>query len=360
MLELYSYKLQFHTPLVTGKETYRDRSGYIVRYSDGDTESLSEIAPLPGFSPDSSDEVYTVLERLFPELQTILQERYTVPQLKDYLKTLPPFPSLRFGLSSLSTDIYCKRGDISHFRFFNKSPQREVYVNQTIGADSQESIEEKVIQGAQSGYRVFKLKAKGELDSVIRAIRSIISRDSSLSFRIDANGSLTATQFRSAFNDLEGLPIEYIEEPVPFSDIDEIIKWSNESPIPVAIDESIGSDDHLDSLMSALPDTVFIIKPMALGNLLTLYETISARRSRCMDVVVTTTLESAVGRSINNSAAAVLGDAGRAHGLGTGSLFKEDLTRDDPALLPIFKPNQFELSPLKFNMLNRHLLTKVL
>lgn len=360
MLELYSYRLPFHTPLVTGKETYIDRSGYIVRYIDDETESLSEIAPLPGFSPDSSEEVCTVLERLLPELQTVLQERYTVPQLKEFLKTLPPFPSLRFGLSSLCTDIYCKRGGISHFRFFGNSPQREVHVNHTIGADSQESIEKKVLQGAQSGYRVFKLKAKGELDSAIGAIRSVSSQDSSLSFRIDANGSLTASQFRTAFKDLNGLPIEYIEEPVTFSDINEIIEWSNESPIPVAIDESIGTEDNLDSLMSALPDTVFIIKPMALGNLLTLCETISARRSRCMDVVVTTTLESAVGRSINNSAAALMGDAGRAHGLGTGSLFKEDLTRDDPALLPVFKPDQFELSPLKFNMLNRHLLTKVL
>jgi len=71
-----------------------------------------------------------------------------------------------------------------------------------------------------------------------------------------------------------------------------------------------------------------IMKPVLLGNILEIYETISQYRSNFKHTVVTTTLESNIGRSMIASTASLIGDPKMSHGLHTGHLFADDLLPD--------------------------------
>ena len=138
--------------------------------------------------------------------------------------------------------------------------------------------------------------------------------------RIDANGGWDAVEALRRLRELAPLGIELCEQPTP-----DLIGL-RESPIPVAADEMMAQDPDA-SLERA---HAVVLKPMALGGLLPAFSLAQRAVARGLQVIVTTSLEGAIGRAgAAHLAAAVLALGPQpAAGLATGRLLAADLCPD--------------------------------
>jgi O-succinylbenzoate synthase len=102
-------------------------------------------------------------------------------------------------------------------------------------------------------------------------------------FRLDANGSFKNTDIPALLAALNGLAIDYIEDPIASFD-EELIKNFRTAGISLGKDASVGVD----------PD-VLVLKPTVIGDFLTLREKIATQRSRGGRAVITSCLESDIG-----------------------------------------------------------------
>lgn len=325
MINLYTYRLPFKKPFITGKGKFHTRTGLLIHFSDSEHESLAETSPLPGFSLESTEDVKEVLISSKSRIDTFLKSDFNKEKLLHFLNSLPKIASLQFALSFIGVDLLIKRNKSTFGKLFGKSPSTALKVNTVIGTQSPVSIYNDIKEGIDDGFDTFKLKAAWPVKHTVDAIRQANKEFSNIVFRLDANQSWPAEGIKSVISSLKGLPIEYIEEPARFRSRAELSSFVKNSTIPIALDESLVEQSTLLYALEKLPGSVLIIKPTLHGNLFEFYETITRYRSLVNDIVVTTTLESAVGRNMVLNIASLIGDPNRAHGLNTGHLFEKDL-----------------------------------
>lgn len=146
--------------------------------------------------------------------------------------------------------------------------------------------------------------------------------------RVDANGGWTVEQAVAAATALTaGGPLEYLEQPC--ATVPELAEVRRRVSVPVAADESIRkAADPLRVVRERAAD-VAVLKVAPLGGVGRLLD-VAAQID--VPVVVSSALDTAVGMSRGLLAAACLPQLPFACGLGTGSLFVDDVAEPAPAV----------------------------
>ena len=330
MIGIFTYRLPFLKPFVTGSGEFHHREGILIRYSDNTSEVITEAAPLPGFSKESLYEVITAAKDQKESINTFLSEPFSLEELKIFLKQIPNLPSLQFALSFLGIQVLSERTQQSLFDLFEVSKPSTILVNDVLPIQELDETIRHFKTSYDKGFRTFKIKSGFPVDHLVKTLKALneTSKQDS-TFRIDANRSWPADQISDILKKLAGFNIEYIEEPQSSTDIQSLKHVIHKSAIPIALDESINNIDHLKNLLEILPETVIIIKPSILGNIFDLFETLAHHRTHYNRIVVTTALESSIGRKSVASVASMIGASNIAHGLNTGRFFETDLSHEN-------------------------------
>ena len=330
MIEIFTYRLPFSKPFVTGSGEFHYREGIFIRYSDNTTEVITEAAPLPGFSHESLDDVIIATKDQKKSLDKFLTEPYSLDELKIYLKQIPNLPSLQFALSFLGLHVLSQRKQQSLFDLFEVIKPTNIFVNDVLPIqDINETIQHFKVS-YDKGFRTFKIKSGFPVDHLVKTLKALHqTTEQKCAFRIDANRSWPADQFSDILKKLAGFNIEYIEEPQYNPNIQSLKHVIQKSTVPIALDESINNIDHLKNLLEVLPEAVIIVKPSILGNIFDLFETLAHHRTHSNRIVVTTALESSIGRKSIASVASIIGASNMAHGLNTGRFFETDLSHEN-------------------------------
>lgn len=201
-------------------------------------------------------------------------------------------------------------------------PAGFVTVNRNLGPILKCSAEA-LTDAANAGFYILKLKVGvATLGDEIAALHRLAkSLPAGLSLRLDANGAWNLADAESFIAACAGLPIEGLEEPLAQPTPDLLQKLQSTAAFPLAIDESTQLlDVHF---FRHPPVRRIVIKPARHGGLLASVELALRARASAIEVIVTSSLESACGLlACAHFAAAVAPDA--VHGLGTAEWFAED------------------------------------
>ncbi len=327
MLRIYSYNLPFNTPFRTAAGTYTHRKGLILVFRDGDIEACGEVAPLPGFSEESPEEILSIL-RLNREFISESIDKGAFEELRNVLQQIHTTPSLFFGLDTLVHDLRAKRSGVPFRQTLGDKPEPGVKVNAVLGSSSAKKNLQRARYLYEQGYRTLKLKVglnPREEESLIRSLRSEFP---DLNMRIDANQSWSVEEAIRQLNVLSLYHIEYCEQPVRADDIEGMRRVREETGVRIAADESLRNKSDATRLSESSAADVFILKPMLFGSFDDIRVTIELANSHNIDVVITTSLESIVGRTSTANIAAQWGSKTFAHGLSTGSMLETDLGED--------------------------------
>ncbi len=325
MLKFYTYKIPFQTPFSISGAVYEFREGIIVEFDHEGIQAFGEIAPLPGFSDFSLDQVISVLQLNREALENALIKG-EFPQFFYVLSQIHNIPSLKFGLDTLYHDYLSKRKGVSLAEYlFPELATSKVTSNGVLSIKDVRSSLNTAKKMIQSGFKTLKVKVGRDFENEFQLLKALRSEHPSIQIRIDCNQSWSFDEAVSNLSKLEPLNIEYCEEPLITKEIDKLSLLKKETSIKLAADESIRNKKDAGALSEQNGFNVFVLKPMMIGSFSEIYVTKQQANSHYIDLVFTTSLESKIGRIITAILAMGWGANKYAHGLATGSLLSHDL-----------------------------------
>lgn len=351
-LRFAPYSLPFAAPFRSAHETLRERRGWLVCVEDSDgTWGIGEAAPLAGFGMESHEAAGKALadwSRGLPGREVVLAPSFNAAPRIGAADLEETGPSPAFGLAASHPgcpaathalelallDLAARRQHLPLARLLNPGAAREVSCNALLSADSVEATARNARTLATKGFGTLKLKVTGEdiAEDIerLQAVREAVG--GAVKLRIDANGSWTEAGALPLLEALAPLEIEYVEQPLPAEELEGMARLTAASPIAIAADEAVISLEDARRVLGIQAARVLVLKPMALGGVLTALRVARLAARQGTGAVITTMLEGAYGRAGATHAAAALaippGAAHLAHGLATGGLLAEDLCRN--------------------------------
>jgi L-alanine-DL-glutamate epimerase-like enolase superfamily enzyme len=158
----------------------------------------------------------------------------TWPILKDN-------PFAQCALDEAATDLWGKQQGAPVYKLWGLSTDRVPQSNFTIGIDTIEVMGQKLHE--MPGWPIYKIKlgTKYDLD-IVRELR----KHTDAVFRVDANCGWTADEAIANSHELARLNVEFIEQPLPAAQWDDVKRVYKESALPIIADESCISESDVD------------------------------------------------------------------------------------------------------------------
>ena len=327
-IQFQPYRFAFCEPFQTSLGILSHREGFVIKISDHQNQiGLGEAAPLDGFGMESLIET----ERALKEAQRSLinAKIQNLNDIENLLAFCDRTPAAKHGIELALLNLLSQTQGISLSHLLANSysgkVRDRVLVNAVIGMLSPELAVEKAKEYIQQGYRCLKIKV-GTSDFLldlkrVAAVRSQVGDD--IQIRIDVNQGWSVTEAIANLKKLEFLQIEYVEQPVVAANLLGMAEVRRSQSILVAADESVNNLFQLQQVIDAQAADIIILKPMALGGIITANRAAAIALRAGLDVVVTTTIDGAIARQAAYALAAAL-PIKRACGLATGHLLAED------------------------------------
>ncbi len=320
------YRLILNTAFETSRGKVSERKGFIISLkSENGKTGIGDAAPFPEFGSESYEETEETLHKV--ELKINMDLSDLRKSLKYNLRNYEAFPALRHGMEQALINLICHEKNSSLPELLKLKLKNEIIVNAVIGFSSSADALKKVKDLTLKGFNTIKIKVgrpKFEEDlDIIKAVRDTAGSD--LKVRIDVNGKWDLDCAVKNLKQLEDLSVEYAEQPV--NSIEEFIELKKETSVPLAADESIRNYISAKSYILRKAIDVIVLKPMLIGGLVPTLEIIELAEKNNIIPVITSSFESAIGRTNVVIAAASI-NADVAHGLAVSQYYEKDIADD--------------------------------
>lgn len=307
-----------------GHKTQTRRGVELTLSTDGSLQGLGEASPIVGFSLDRLEDVTETLETLetldVPFPRTPADCRGIIAEQSERLPNSQP--SARFAFEGALLDLFARYLGLSAASLIREwaswpHPLNEqIALTKLITSTDTAVCLTKARQAWQRGYRVFKLKLEPgnsfeETLTNLKALREKFGQE--LVLRLDPNGSFPADNLEGLLDALAPFEPEFVEEPAFWT----TLRTLRQSPVPLALDESLVDPEALSTLLprrDPLRLQAMIVKP-ALHGLLRAIELAEEAHRSGLDVIVTHLFDGPVGHATALSLAQAVGSPHRAHGL---------------------------------------------
>lgn len=308
--EFRTYQRKFKRPLQTSHGIWEIRAGIILKLTDENGQiGWGEIAPLSWFGSESFE------------------------QALDFCRLLPAHISSE-TIFSISAELpACQFGFESALSKEDNEEENNRYSGLLPAGEAALSALQMLWK---QGYRTFKWKIgvaaiEQELNvfqQLIKAMDDLGDREKAL-LRLDANGGLNYSQAETwlkTCDNVLGIPnfsvkIEFLEQPLPVTQFEEMLELSAVYATPIALDESVANLDRIQECYDQGWRGIFVIKPAICGSP-------SQLRKFCqthnIDAVFSSVFETQIGRQAALNLATELFPNSRALGFGTDCWFDEN------------------------------------
>jgi len=299
-IEVRPYRFRLLHPLRTAHGIRDVREGFLVFAHEDGLVGRGDAAPLPEMGTESHSECLAQLQGAT-------------------FDSLPATPAARCGVEQALLDLRAQRARVPLARLLEPAAVLRVPASALLAADTVPDLAREAQRTAAEGFGTVKLKVGWDGDYA----RAAVVRDAAgprVRLRLDANGAWDAATALRKLRELAPLDVEMCEQPTAD------LRGLEGSPVPLAADEMVAPD-----LERALQRAqAVVLKPMLLGGLISALAIARRAHERGLRIVVTTSLESVVGRAgATHLAAAVLALGPQpAAGIATGRLFADEVGPD--------------------------------
>lgn len=327
--------LHFKKPSGTSRGILYDKPSWIlsVRLSSGQT-AFGECSVIPGLSPDFMDE--NQYERKLSDLKKEVESEWSEDEFKQdsfftslkwkkFIHAWTKYPSIIFGVESLTRDIYHGgKGLIFESGFTRK--EFSIPINGLIWMGDESFMLEQMEEKLADGFSTIKMKVgaiewKKEYALLEQLRRRFSSQE--LTLRVDANGAFTPESAMPILSQLGELDVHSIEQPIQPGQINAMSELCKHSPIGIALDEEmigIHESEQKETLLKRIAPQFIVLKPSLHGGFHGCSEWIQLAEENQIAWWMTSALESSIGLNAIAQFTATFSDL-LPQGLGTGGLY---------------------------------------
>jgi o-succinylbenzoate synthase len=339
-------RLPLRAPLATAHGAVTQREGALLEIeTQRGARGYGEALPLPGFGLETPAEAARALEELARELLNRHAESPAL-LLDASERAAPTAPAARAALDAAVHDLVARTQGVSLAHWLasraGTKPHARVPVSALVAASDPPGAAAEARWRLAQGFRTLKLKlgaSEFERDLArVAAVREAAGAEVAL--RLDANGAWKEADTPPRLRELARFGIEFLEQPVAASEVEALARLRAVAPFPIAADEAVRSEGDAEALLNAHAADLLVLKPAAVGGLRAASRIAARARYAGVPVVVTSFLDSGLGRTAALHLAASLPGALHAAGLATGELLAEDLAATPPVLDGAMAPPQ--------------------
>lgn len=303
------YRRPLRAPLRTAHGLWAEREGLILRLEDGaGTVGYGEVAPLPWFGTETLAEAAEVCGKFGATVDG------------EVLDAVPArFGCVRFALAQARQSPAKVAGSL-------RLPVTGLL---PAGREALAALPAKL----EAGYLSFKWKvAVGALDDELGIFDDLLAAlPAYAKLRLDANGGWERRQAAKWLERCAERPVEFVEQPVKPGDEAALLGLAADYPVTLALDESVTDLSSARRWQGKGWGEVFVIKPALTGPL---DELVAWAAETKADVVLSSAIETALGRAAILRTALTQPLTKRALGFGVGEIFG-DRRWDGPFLGPV-------------------------
>lgn len=151
------------------------------------------------------------------------------------------------GIDSAIMDWIGKKYKVPYFRLIGANPAATPKTSYSIGIDSVENMQRKIREAEP--YPILKIKlGKDNDEEIMNAVREVTDK----TVRVDANEGWKDRQLAAEkIQWLKTLGVEFVEQPMPADQLDDMIWLKERSALPLVADESVKNASDILKLAGA-------------------------------------------------------------------------------------------------------------
>jgi O-succinylbenzoate synthase len=314
-----TYRRRLRQPFRTAHGSWTEREGIVVRLEDElGAVGYGEIAPIPWFGTETVEEAEAFCRALGARVAAATLD--AVPER---------LGCVRFALAQARTAPERLAG----------TARLAVAALLPAGRAARPELEARLADG----FLAFKWKVGvGTVDEEMGVLDELLAElPAHAKLRLDANGAWRRRDAARWLERCAGRPIEFVEQPVAPADEDTLLGLARDFPVTLALDESVVRLAESVRWQGLGWPGVFVVKPVLAGPLVELTEWIVRTRA---DVVLSSAVETGLGRAAVLAAALARPMTRRALGFGLGRIFG-DRVWDGPPVGPLVDASSIALNP---------------
>ena len=265
-----------------------------LRTDDGQV-GYGEASPLPRFTGETADSIKLMLEREF--IPAILgSDPMDMAAIHSKMSYLPGNATAKCCADMALHDLVGRATGQPVYRVLGGACRESIPMTRPLGILPVEEAAKQAAHWVSLGYEALKMKVGENVDADtarVRAVREAVG--SGVSIRIDANQGYRVPEAIRLARGLEGVGIEYFEQPVAAWDLDGLAEVRRATGIPVAADESLQSLRAAMEMAHRRAVDVFVIKLIKLGGLFQARKVAAIAEAAGINLVVVSPFETHLG-----------------------------------------------------------------
>ena len=312
----HQYFLHFKTPSGTSRGILTEKETWFIILEENGKKGIGECGLLRGLScddrPDYEEKLKWTCENIHLGEDILWQNLFE-------------FPSIQFGIEMAFQSLKSENPFLLFPSDFTKG-QKSIAINGLVWMGNEVYMKQQIDQKIQDGFHCIKLKI-GAIDfekelQLLRYIRRNYSSDQ-IEIRVDANGAFDSNTALVKLEQMSGLEIHSIEQPIGKNQHDRMSELCKITPIPIGLDEEligVFSLTEKEDLLLRIKPQFIILKPSFIGGFRGTKQWIDLANKYQIGWWITSALESNVG--LNAIAQwTFLENNPMPQGLGTGALY---------------------------------------
>ena len=317
--DIERYAIPFRRPLATSRGTLATREGFLLRLiSDNGTVGLGEASPAYWLGEDA----LTATEQDLRLVTDLAAASPTAAMLRaatlDTHAARPLSPAAAHAVDTALLDLISRDRATAVCALLGGDSSAAFDASMLIIDEEPDAAARAAAASVERGFRALKLKvgvrSLSEDVRRIAAVREAIGNGTAL--RIDANRAWTLAEAERALAAVAQFGIEFVEEPLREGRPDALAALAAESQVSIAVDESVRDAADLHALLAAGVAPVLVLKLARVGGPTRALALARAAEERGLRVVVTDSIETAIGMGATAHLAAALRTPRAAVGFG--------------------------------------------
>lgn len=282
--KIYEVKLKHAWGLSRG--TWTTRRNVLIKIERDGVSGFGEAAPIARYN-ESAESALAFVEKAKPVLEKNLWEYYERWYEIDSLA--PGEHAGKCALDMAILDWVCKKLNVPLYRFLGLNKDKTPVTTFSIGIDEIKVMQEKVKEAGD--FPVYKIKVGTKDDrKIIEGIREVTDKP----LRVDANeGWKSKEEALENINWMAEKGVEFVEQPLPATMLEEQAWLKERSKIPIFADESLMTASDIPKIASAFHG--INIKLMKCGGIQEALRMVSMARTFGLKVMLGCMIETSAG-----------------------------------------------------------------
>ena len=246
---------------------------------------------------ESQESTYSILNStLAPQL--LGEDPMNMERIHDIMnKAIYCAPTAKAAIDIACYDLVGKALDVPVYTLLGGRYHESFPITHVLSIGEPDDMAKEAVERVKQGYRSFKMKVGTNVLEDVKRIQAVRAKvDDDIAIRVDVNqGWQSSSKTLQALHLLDGISLDWLEQPVVADDIDGMVEVKSKTATPLMIDEGLRSFREMREIIAKRAADKVNIKLMKCGGIYPAMKLAHMAEMAAIDCQIGSMVESSIG-----------------------------------------------------------------